>query len=126
LLYADDLALLAESKEPLLEKIRRWKAGLEERGHRENTGKTKIMKCQARNGLKEDSSKFPCGVRYSGVGSDSTECVLCKDWVPKKCSGVKGQLEPNPKFQCFVCIGTCIVANRAVQDKVYFLMMLDS
>jgi hypothetical protein len=29
---------------------------------------------------------------------------------------VKGKLEPNPKFQCFVCRG--IVAKRAVEDKV--------
>jgi hypothetical protein len=55
LLYADDLALLAESKLQLLEKIRHWKVGLEERGLRVNIGKTKVMKCQARNGLKEDS-----------------------------------------------------------------------
>jgi hypothetical protein len=45
LLYADDLALLAESREQLLEKIRRWKAGLEERGLRVNVGKTEVMKC---------------------------------------------------------------------------------
>jgi hypothetical protein len=49
-LYADDLALLEESKEQLLEKIKRWKAGLEERGFRFNIAKTKIIKNQVRKG----------------------------------------------------------------------------
>ena len=45
LLYADDLALLAESKAELLVKIERWKEGMERKGLRVNVGKTKIMKC---------------------------------------------------------------------------------
>jgi alpha-D-ribose 1-methylphosphonate 5-triphosphate synthase subunit PhnI len=44
-----------ESKLQLLEKIRRWKVELEERGLRLNIGNTKVMKCQAINGLKEDA-----------------------------------------------------------------------
>jgi hypothetical protein len=58
LLYANDLALLAESKERLLEKIRRWKAGLEERVLAVNIGKTKVIKCEARKGLKADSGNW--------------------------------------------------------------------
>jgi hypothetical protein len=76
LLYADDLALLAESTEQLLEKIRRWKTARTE-GLRVNVGKTKVMKCQARSGLKHDSGKHPCSVCRSGVGRNSVECVLC-------------------------------------------------
>ena len=34
LLYADDLVLMAETEELLVEKIRRWKAGMEEKGLR--------------------------------------------------------------------------------------------
>ena len=57
LLYADDLALMVESKEKLLEKLKRWKEGLEDKGLRVNMGKTKVMNCQVRVGLKEDSGK---------------------------------------------------------------------
>ena len=46
LLYADDLVLIAESKELLLEKLRKWKNGMEVRGFRVNAGKTKVMQCQ--------------------------------------------------------------------------------
>ena len=35
-LYADDLALMAETKDQLAEKIKLWKQGLEERGLRVN------------------------------------------------------------------------------------------
>jgi hypothetical protein len=39
LLYADDLALAAESEKQLMEKIKRWKDGMEEKGLRVNVGK---------------------------------------------------------------------------------------
>ena len=41
LFYADDLALLAESKEELLEMIRQWKDSMEQKGLKVNMGKTK-------------------------------------------------------------------------------------
>src|SRR5260221_8956943 len=46
LLYADDLALIAESEEKLVEKIRCCKKGIEEKGLRVNMGKTKVMRCK--------------------------------------------------------------------------------
>jgi len=45
LLFADDLVLLADSEDMLVEKIKMWKAGMEEKGQRVNMGKTKVMKC---------------------------------------------------------------------------------
>ena len=45
LLYADDLVL--ETKELLLEKVRKWNEGMEKNGLRVNAGKTKIMWCIA-------------------------------------------------------------------------------
>ena len=45
LLYADDLALIAESEEELIEKIRRWKDGMEEKGLRVNVAKSKVLRC---------------------------------------------------------------------------------
>jgi hypothetical protein len=77
------------------------------------------MKCQARNGLKEDSGEYPCSVRRRNVKRNSVECVVCKKWVHKKCSAVKGKLKPNQYFQCPVCTGR--VANRIVEDKVLLL-----
>src|SRR5271156_5245551 len=46
LLYADDLALLAESKEELLVKIKCRTEGMERKGLRVNMGKTKLTKSQ--------------------------------------------------------------------------------
>jgi hypothetical protein len=63
LLYADDLVLMAESREGLAGKLGAWKKSLEAKGLRVNISKTKIMKCQA--GIEHhmaDSAKDPCGV----------------------------------------------------------------
>jgi len=43
LLYADDFVLMAESEELLMEKLRKWKKGMEAKGLRVNAGKTKVM-----------------------------------------------------------------------------------
>jgi hypothetical protein len=111
--------LLSETKDQLLEKIRCWKAGLEERGLRVNIGKTKVMKCQARNGLKEGCGAFPCCICRRNVEKNSVECVVCKKWVHKKCSDVKGKLKRNQNVQCFVCVGR--VVNKTVADTVLVL-----
>src|SRR6476469_223661 len=49
----DDLALLAESEKLLIEKVNRWKLGMEEKGLRVNIGKTKVMRCQPGAGRRE-------------------------------------------------------------------------
>ena len=41
--YADDLMLMAESDESLPDKIVKWKSGLEAKGLKMNTRKTKVM-----------------------------------------------------------------------------------
>ena len=46
LFYADDLVLMAEPEELLLEKLRKWKNGMEAKGLRVNAGKTKVMQCR--------------------------------------------------------------------------------
>ena len=43
LLYADDLILMAEIEESLRDNIVKWKSGLEAKGLKINTGKTKVM-----------------------------------------------------------------------------------
>ena len=61
LLYADDLVLIVESEELLVEKIERWRKGLET-GGLSNFGKTKIMRCEIGAGQVKSSGKYPCGV----------------------------------------------------------------
>ena len=81
LLYADDLVLMAETEELLVEKIQKWRKGMEEKGLRVNLGKTKVMKCEVRTGQAENSGKFPCGVCRKGIGANSilcTKCSLCQ------------------------------------------------
>ena len=70
--------MLAESKAELLEKIVRWKEGMERKGLRVNMGKTKVMRCEFGSGQAEDSGKWPCGVCRKGVGSNSIVCGVCK------------------------------------------------
>ena len=77
LLYADDLVLMAESEELLLEKLRKWKNGMEAKGLRVNAGKTKVMQCRVSGVQSEDSGKHPCGVCRKGVGDNSIRCVEC-------------------------------------------------
>ena len=57
LFYADDPALLAESEEQLLEIIKQWKDGMEQKGLRINMGKTKVMKCKVRLGQAESGRR---------------------------------------------------------------------
>src|SRR5664279_3985415 len=92
LLYADGLVLLADSMEELIEKLKRWRAGMEGKGHRVNLGETKVMKCCEGAGLRGRSGKFPCGVCGKGVGTNSIQCTSYMSWIHKKCSGVEGRL----------------------------------
>ena len=61
LFYADDLVLLAESREKLMEKMSIWKEGVESKGLRVNVGKTKVMKCHVAANMQVESGKYPCG-----------------------------------------------------------------
>ena len=101
LLYADDLVvLMAESEELLLEKLRKWKEGMEAKGLRVNTGKTKVMQCRVSRYQSEDSGEYPCGVCRKGVGENSILCVECHRWVHKRCNGISGKLKSNVDFHC--------------------------
>ena len=104
LFYADDLALLAESEEKLLEMIRQWKDGMEQKGLRINTGNTKVMKCKVRQGQAENSGKFPCGICRKGVGRNSIWCTECKKWIHKRCSGIRSRLETVVGFNALTAL----------------------
>jgi len=78
ILYADDLVLLADSEDLLVEKIKMWKIGMEEKGLRVNIGKTKVMRCRDGAGQAFKSGKYPCVVSSKGVGANSIECTSCQ------------------------------------------------
>ena len=124
LLYADDLVLIAESEELLVEKIERWRKGLETGGLRVNFGKTKIMRCEIGAGQVKSSGKYPCGVCKKGVGRNSILCSMCKKWIHKKCSNIKGRLKPDPLYVCPACADV----NRQeknVEDKLQIKVKAD-
>ena len=81
LLYADDLVLVAETEELLMEKLRKWKRGMELKGLRVNIGKTKVIKCQVRIGQAEESGKYLCGMCRQGVGDNSIKCIFMNPFV---------------------------------------------
>jgi Reverse transcriptase (RNA-dependent DNA polymerase)/Endonuclease/Exonuclease/phosphatase family len=103
ILYADDLVLMAESEELLIEKFRKWRTGLEEKGLRVNMGKTKVMRCHVSAHQAEESGKYPCGVCKKGVGRNSIRCTSCLAWIHKKCSGISGSLQNVKDYQCKRC-----------------------
>ena len=76
-----------------------------EEGLRVNAGKTKIMICSTGLDLLQSSGKFPCTICCTGVGSNSIFCNVCKHWVHKKCSGLKGMTK-DPDYRCTRCWGT--------------------
>ena len=104
LLYADDLVLIAETKELLLEKVRNWKKRMKKKGLRVNTGKTNVMWCRLSMGQAEDSGEHPCGVCRKGVGDNSIFCVECHRWVHKRCSGISEKLKSNADYHCRRCL----------------------
>ena len=68
----------------LLEKIKKWRVGMEEKGLRVNVGKTKVMRCQEDAGQAVKTGRYLCGVCGRGVGSNSIKCTSCDTWVHKK------------------------------------------
>ena len=98
LLYADDLAVKADSLEECIARLKVWKEGMERKGLRVNMKKTKLMVRGPGIDLLRDSGAFPCAVCRSGVGVNSIQCSQCMYWVHKKCSGVRGRLAEDPDF----------------------------
>ena len=86
LLYADDLAVMADSLEECIARLKVWKEGMESKGLRVNMKKTKLMVVGPGLDLLRDSGAFPCAVCRSGVGVNSIQCMY---WLHKKCSGVR-------------------------------------
>lgn len=116
-LYADDLVIITESLEECVTRLQTWKEGMEKKGLRVNAKKTKIMICGTGLDFLESSGTFPCAVCRTGVGRNSILCNSCKNWVHKKCSGLK-RLKEDPDFKCARCRGTARPCDGRPQTEV--------
>ena len=105
LLYADDLAVIADSLEECINKLKTWKEEMENKGLRVNMRKTKFMVSGPGLDLLRDTGAHPCAVCRSGVGVNSIQCSQCRLWVHKNCSGIIGRLTANPLYVCPRCNG---------------------
>jgi len=86
LLYADDLAVIAETEEELINRLNDWKDNVESKGMRVNM----VRISGERQKVRQKAVRWPCGVCSKGVGSNSLQCTSCQKWVHKKCNGMKG------------------------------------
>ena len=57
--------------------------------------------------------KYPCGVCFNGVGSNSIFCNGFKCWSHKKCSDKKGGLK-IVFFKCAQCFQMCSVFSNVL------------
>ena len=106
ILYADDLMVSALSMDELLVKLKTWRSEMEKKGLRVNMGKTKLMVSGSNLDVLRKSGKYPCGVCQAGVGRNAIQCGGCRQWVHKKCSGIKNSLTSDLNFRCARCLGT--------------------
>ena len=74
LLYADDLAVIAETEEELIKRLKEWKDNVESKGMRVSMNKTKVMISGERQKVRQKAVRWPCGVCSKGVGSSSLPC----------------------------------------------------
>ena len=70
LLYADDLAVIAETEVELIERLREWKENVESKGMRVNMNKTKVVISGVRQMVRQKAARWPCWVCSKGVGSN--------------------------------------------------------
>jgi len=79
LLYADDLAVIAETEEELIKRLNEWKDNVESKGGmRVSMNKTKVMISGERQMVRQKAVRWPCGVCSKGVGSNSLQCTICQ------------------------------------------------
>jgi len=117
LLYADYLAVIAETEEELIKRLSEWKVNMESKGMRVSMNKTKVMISGERQKVRQKAVRWPCGVCSQGVGSSSLQCTSCQKWVHKKCSGLKGSMSKVAKsFIYRGCLNPVTSAVRTIVD----------
>ena len=86
--------------EQLGRRVADWRASLLGKGLKVNAGKSKVM-------VGSSGGKMIGGVCGKGVHANSVQCTVCKKWIPKRCSGVRGDLSRVADgFRCRQCDGT--------------------
>jgi len=80
LLYADDLAVIAETEEELIKRLNEWKDNVESKGIKVNMNKTKVMISGERQKVRQKAVRWPCWVCSKSVGSNSIQCNSCQKW----------------------------------------------
>ena len=87
LMYADDLALTAETQEEVESMFGEWRWAVERRGLKVNLEKTKMV-TGGEVGDVVGVGRYSCGVCGRGVGANSVLCTACGKWCHKRCSGL--------------------------------------
>jgi len=117
LLYADDLAVVAETEEELIQMLNVWKENVESKGIRVSMNKTKGMISGECHQVRQKVVRWPCGVCSKRVGRNSLQCTSCQKWVHNKCSGIKGSmLKVAKSFICRGCVNPVICTGRTSVD----------
>jgi len=111
-LYADDLAVIAETEDDLIERLNEWKDFVENRGMRVNMNKTKVMSSGEWQKVMQKAVRWPCGVC---VHNNSIHCTSCQKWVQRKCSGIKGSMYRLMKT--FIC-RECVIRYRCTSVDI--------
>ena len=100
LLYTDDLVLIADTQKECISKHKAWKAGMESRGLCVDMKETKFVVSGVDLDVLQKSGNYPCVVCSKGVCNNSIECLQCKLWVHKRCSGMTGRLMNVRNYIC--------------------------
>ena len=121
-LYADDLAIVAETLDEVKNRLSLCKQKFAEKGLKVNVAKTKVLiSGWGLNTIKE-SGNYPCGVCLKGVGVNSIYCSNCKHWIHKPCSKVNGPIKSNVNFKCQRCQGLA----PAIDKRDMFNVVVDN
>ena len=117
ILYADDLVIMADSREQLADKMAAWRNCMSGKGLKVNAEKTKVMACRVSSEQVTETGASPCGVCRKGVGANSIHCTSCRKWVHRRCSGVQGSLlTVSATFTCRRCRG--LIPEREVEENL--------
>ena len=92
LLYADDLVIMAPTRDQIDRRVTEWIVILLDKGLKVNAGKSKVKVGSSGEKMMVISGKWPCGVCGKGVQTHSVQCTVCKKLIHKCYSGVHGDL----------------------------------
>ena len=78
LLYADDLVFISDKIEDLIVKLNTWIEASKMKGLKVKMMKNKVMISGCNPDFLKKYGKYPCGVCFNSVGSNSILCIGCK------------------------------------------------